>query len=734
MKSSYKLFMSAISKLQALLAIGLFFALPGLAAPGNLDPTFGNGGIVTTGLTGGIRTYFASGMAIQSDGKIVAVGEGYTGSGPGTNWDFAIARYNTNGSLDGSFGGIGIVLTPIGNAHDGARSVAIQADGKIVAAGYNYNGGGFAVIRYNPDGTLDTSFNGTGIVTTTVGNPSEYANSVAIRADGKIVVAGYSYNGSDSDFALVRYNTNGSLDTSFNGTGKIITPIGNSFDYAASVAAQPDGKTVVAGYSYSDVTSSSFAVVRYNTNGTLDTSFNGTGKVLTPFGSGYSGAGGVAIQWDGKIVASGYSDISPTSDFALIRFNPDGKLDRSFGGTGKVVIPVGNSRDYADSVAIQPDGKIIASGASFINTDSEFALVRVNSDGSLDTTFNGSGKVITDTPGNEASSVAIQSDGKIVVAGGYNESSFGFMLVRYQCGPLRRNGKIAFTSDRDSNLEIYVMNNDGTNQVRLTNSLSADLLPSFSPDGRKIAFVSREYNIPFNTNIKIMNADGTNQTVLTSITLSSSPDPWRQWEISSLSWSPDGSMIAFDDEGEIFTINVDGSNRRNLTNNPGDDIAPAWLPDGSRILFTSHRVGYLTMHTMKPDGSDVKELPSRGYSWDVSPDWSPTGDKIAFVELSEDWWPNIFTVDADGANRRLFDGNGSPTAQRNKPKWSPDGTKIVFHSYNYLPDDCEIYVKNVNGTGLTQLTNTFGSNGQPSWQLARMPKLSPVTAESKPMR
>jgi Tol biopolymer transport system component len=290
--------------------------------------------------------------------------------------------------------------------------------------------------------------------------------------------------------------------------------------------------------------------------------------------------------------------------------------------------------------------------------------------------------------------------------------------VSPQTPVLRANGKIAFTSDRDGNLEIYVMNNDGTGQVRLTNNTVIDSLPAFSPDGRKIAFVSQQVSGSLAGNIKIMNADGTNQTEVTPITLSSSTYPWQAYENSSLSWSPDGSKIAFDDDGEIFTVNVDGSNRTNLTNHPARDIAPSWSPDGSRVLFDSTRVGYLTMHTMNAaDGSDVRVLPSNYYFWDASPDWSPTGDKIVFVELSEDWQPRIYTANADGTNRQVFDGTGwGGTGQRSMPKWSPDGTKIVFHHWKYPDDDCEIYVKNVNGGVVKQLTDTTGNNGQPSWQ------------------
>ncbi len=257
-----------------------------------------------------------------------------------------------------------------------------------------------------------------------------------------------------------------------------------------------------------------------------------------------------------------------------------------------------------------------------------------------------------------------------------------------------RNGKIAFTSDRDGSLEIYVMNNDGSEQVRLTNNTDLDFYPAFSPNGRKIAFFSKQA-ADGAAYIKIMNADGTGQTILTPITVSGFEvtHPWEVYESRSISWSPDGRKIAFDDDGEIFTINLDGTDRRHLTNHPDNDIAPAWSPDGSRILFGSTRFGYLTMHTMNSaDGSDVRRLPSQFYNWDAAPDWSPAGDKILFVELSEDWHPRIYTANHDGTDRRVFDGTGMGlSGQRNVPKWSPDGAKIAFQHWQYPSTDCEIY-------------------------------------------
>ena len=254
-----------------LAAFGLFLwsAAPILAAPGDLDLTFGNGGKVLTPIGSG--NDYSFGAAIQSDGKIVLAGESYNGA----NRDFALARYNPDGSLDASFGSGGKVVTPIGSRDESAGDIAIQPDGKIVVAGYSINADSFAdfaLVRYNANGSLDNSFGTGGKVTTSfgsVGSDVVIAHAIAIQADGKIVAAGRSF-GNFNKFALARYNTNGSLDTSFGTGGKLTTQISsNSNDEAYAVAIQSDGKIVVGGRSFNGATYD-FAVVKYNTDGSLD--------------------------------------------------------------------------------------------------------------------------------------------------------------------------------------------------------------------------------------------------------------------------------------------------------------------------------------------------------------------------------------------------------------------------------------------------------------------------------
>ncbi|MBP7449368.1 MAG: T9SS type A sorting domain-containing protein [Flavobacteriales bacterium] len=412
----------------------LFLALGATASaqPGNLDGDFDADGKVTTSFGAGDAVGYS--VAIQPDGKIVVAGSAYNG----TNKDFALARYNTDGTLDNSFSVDGKVTAPFGTGDDIGQSVAIQADGKILVAGYSNNGtdNDFALARYNTDGTLDNSFSVDGKVTTAVGMGDDRGQSVALQPDGGIVVVGYAHNGIDQDFALVRYNADGTLDNSFSTDGKVTTDFGMGHDYGKSVAIQPDGKILVTGYA-NNGTDDDFALARYNMDGTLDNSFSADGKVTTAFGTDDNYGISVAIQPDGRIVVAGFSFIGTDSDFALARYSVDGSLDYSFSVDGKVTTAFGTGGDVGYSVAIQPDGKIVVAGLSLIGTDGDFALARYNIDGSLDNSFSIDGKVTTTfgTGVDRGNSVAIQPDGRIVVAGyAYIGAEPDFAVARYISG------------------------------------------------------------------------------------------------------------------------------------------------------------------------------------------------------------------------------------------------------------------------------------------------------------
>jgi len=393
-----------------------------------LDPTFDTDGKLTTVVNGGNEQ--AKAMVVQPDGKIVVVG--YSGS---TDSDFAVVRYNTDGALDTTFDTDGMVTTPFGPDNDQAKAVAIQTDGKIVVAGWagNQLTGqlDLAVARYNTEGSLDTTFDGDGKVITVIGAAFTYSvgSAMVIQPDGKIVVAGYSGSDPNYDYAVVRYNTNGSLDTTFDADGKVTTDF-NGSDRAHAVALQPDGKIVITG----DNQSGDFGLVRYNANGSLDTTFDGDGKVTVSVSAGSDVAYSLAVQPDGKIVAAGPAD----GDFGLARLNTNGSPDTAFDSDGVVTTDFGGF-DWASSVAILPDGKIVAGGYG----NGDFAVARYNNDGSLDTTFDGDGKVSTTILSSTdwINAIAIQPDGKIVAAGyadngtGGTENDFAVARFGIACTP-----------------------------------------------------------------------------------------------------------------------------------------------------------------------------------------------------------------------------------------------------------------------------------------------------------
>ena len=432
----------------------LFLTQTAQAAPGDLDLSFGVGGKVVTPI-GNFNDEIRA-IAIQPDGKIIAAG-----SRIGTISDFTLVRYNTNGSLDTTFGTGGIVITQVSGGSSGANSLVIQTDGKIVAGGYRTGAFRlFVLIRYNTDGSLDPSFGKGGIVTTQLGsNLNGALSAINLQPDGKIVAVG----GTFVDFALARYNTDGSLDTSFGTGGIVITSFSSNNDFAAAVTIQPDGKIIAAGRSSTPSTGiGDFALARYHTNGSLDASFGDGGKVVTPFSNGnFSDAiEEVLLQTDGRIVAVGSAYNGSEQGIALIRYNTNGSLDSNFGNGGKVLTtfsPSAGFQTYAFSAVIQPDGKIIAAGqAGFIDIR-DFALARYNTNGSLDISFGNGGKVTTDfnpTRADQANALAIQSDGKIVAAGYTpNGTNNDFALARYLAAS---NVRSPFDFDGDGKADVSV--------------------------------------------------------------------------------------------------------------------------------------------------------------------------------------------------------------------------------------------------------------------------------------
>jgi uncharacterized delta-60 repeat protein len=397
-----------------------------LAADGDLDTTFGGDGIVTTNLTE--RADSANAVAVQPDGKIVVAGEAAAGT---TNSRYALARYNTDGTLDTTFGGDGLVTTNLSRYAEGAWGVAIQPDGKIVVAGDYALGSGnsaFAVVRYDAMGTLDVTFGGgDGKVVTQLTRRDDGLSGLLLQDDDRIVVSGgaaFFTNG--MRFGIARYNSDGSLDATFGGDGTVTTSIAD-VSFANDVGIQPDGKILAGGFANSRG-HDRFAVARYNADGTLDTSYSGDGKVITTV-SGHGDAGlRLSLQPDGRLVVVGPAG-TETSDakFAAVRYDTEGAVDSSFDGDGRAIVNVTRSGDYAYGLALQADNKVVMVG---FGGSAKGEIVRLDANGALDSTFSGDGKAITDLSSGPDFFIAVevQSDGNIVAVGGAG-SRFG--VVRY---------------------------------------------------------------------------------------------------------------------------------------------------------------------------------------------------------------------------------------------------------------------------------------------------------------
>lgn len=398
------------------------------ADPASLDPGFNGTGVATTNFSSNGDS--SSAVAVQGDGRIVTAGQAYDGA----NYNFALARYNTNGTPDTAFNGTGRTSTVLSAGFSSnATSMALQGNGKIVVAGSANDGANydFAVVRYNADGSLDTTFNGTGKVLTPVGTGISIATGMAVQGDGKIVVAGFAQDasGTNFDFALVRYHGDvatgapGTLDTTFNGTGKVLLAVGTGDSNINAVALQSDGKIVVAGNVTDALGNTDSVVARFNANGTLDTTFNGTGIAISALSASEDSFSAVALQSDGKIVAGGYASNGTNHDFAVARYTSAGLLDTTFNGTGKVLTPIGSGDDEMTGIAVQGDGKIVAAGTAAVSIDGGsvalFGVARYNGSGSLDTTFSSTGTTTigVGSGSNGVSGLALQGDGKILVTG-----------------------------------------------------------------------------------------------------------------------------------------------------------------------------------------------------------------------------------------------------------------------------------------------------------------------------
>jgi uncharacterized delta-60 repeat protein len=388
-----------------------------LAQAGQLDPTFANNGIFSDNFSG--VTGSANAVLMLPDGKILAGGQtGTTNSTAGTG---VVVRLNTNGTLDTSFGSGGSVMIKFGDLNDLLTGLALQPDGKILVAGSGFAGGSGQLVRLNADGSFDTSFGTDGFVALFPETPGGFV----LQPDGKILLEGSSFTSNFVNVSqLQRYNSNGTLDTTFGTDGAVATlALGN-------ITLLPSGKFLITSGGLS-----LGAVARYNTNGSLDTTFGISGQ------SSALSAPAVAVQSGGKIITAGtiatsLSLTGNSSGFGLMRFNASGTPDGTFGTRSGVVTPFpGFLTANVSALAIQTNGDVVAVGGANNGTltpAGPFALARYLSTGQLDTTFGTDGLVTTSFgSANQAviSAVTLQTDGKVVVAG--SDGAGDLVVARY---------------------------------------------------------------------------------------------------------------------------------------------------------------------------------------------------------------------------------------------------------------------------------------------------------------
>lgn len=448
---------------------------------GDFDTTFGNNGYVITSVNNNFNT--ASANTIQADGKILVTGQIKMSS---QNYNIGIIRLNSDGSLDESFGENGIVVTEINNKKAFPNNIFVLNDGKILITGYletslEY---GLMLLRYNPDGSLDSSFGeNNGYTVVNINQKTNVAEAAFIQEDGKIILGGHS----NFTFATYRFNKNGTVDQTFGNNGMVnenhfTSPI----NFIKSIVVQNDGKIVAGGF-VNGAGGYNFAMVRYEETGNIDTSFGDNGIIAQSVGEGHDFITSLALQDDGKIIAGGHKWIAnePVKyDFIVARYNSDGSLDSSFGengiGSGSAV----DGGNYILNIKLQTDGKIVAVGQTQVGDTWKSTLIRFNDKGVLDNAFgnNGVATGMIVEPESSFNHVSIQDDGNIITSGfAYvNNSFYKFITARYI------GGNLSTIDESISKLEFKIYPNPTTDIINIESSINFDYYEIIDASGRVI--------------------------------------------------------------------------------------------------------------------------------------------------------------------------------------------------------------------------------------------------------
>ncbi|HMC96976.1 MAG TPA: T9SS type A sorting domain-containing protein [Flavobacteriales bacterium] len=445
---------------------------------GDLDSTFSADGIALNDLVA--ENDYAQDIALQPDGKIVAVGIART-----MQDNLLVVRYLPDGELDASFGSGGFVITAIGSFGSGATKVAIQPDGKIVVGGFSSYGpaGRFmAVLRYHADGSLDSSFAGDGIREDDMTAGDDSAAGLAVQSDGKIVVT--AGGAAASNFVTMRLTAAGELDPGFADNGVQTTSVATN-SVPRALLLQPDGRIIVVG----EVAEPGFdvyvGIARYNSDGSADASFGVAGEVIHAFAPGHNRYFAATLQPDGKIIVAGVAGNGQTAAMGLARFHTNGDVDATFGDNGNVILPT-QPLSEARSVAVLPDGRIFVGG----NRPYIMEVALLNPDGSVDTGFSQDG--LQTTPIDTSSTVqavAVQADGKALAAGMtyIYPTGYAFTVVRYLTDGL---SGIAEESSLATDLGVYPNPSAGSFNVHYTLQRTERItLRLFDAEGREMMTV-----------------------------------------------------------------------------------------------------------------------------------------------------------------------------------------------------------------------------------------------------
>lgn len=429
--------MHSIRIVAAVISVGAFAGLASASRMG-LDEAFGYGdGKARVDITP--QSNGGSAMVQLPDRRLVMAGSCVGAS----NYDFCVVRFSSAGLVDTTFNGTGSVVTPVGSGQDIANSVAVQSDGKLLVAGRCDVGGptggqSFCTVRYTESGQLDTTFGNGGKVLTQIGDGvQEEVTGIVVQPSGRIIVSGYCADAGTRAFCLAAYNSDGTLNEFFNASAPVgargrvkLRPGGDSL--AWGVTPQPDNKIVVVGQCATGLEAPRFCAARLSPDGDIDATFGGTGFYVGPaWAADSAAANAVAVRNGGGLVLVGTCSNAPGQIMCFQFLKADGTLDQSIGGSG--VMGIGILSTAATSVMVQRDGRIVIAGSIIVDVDRDFYAVRLNADGSADGTFNRDGGIVTKvTSGNDnARSIAIDIDGALMLGGSCGQTGYSFCAVRY---------------------------------------------------------------------------------------------------------------------------------------------------------------------------------------------------------------------------------------------------------------------------------------------------------------